>query len=302
MINFSASTIFPIITTLKEIPKIELVAFVKRTEEKIEEAKKKAIAVYDFTDYEKKGSVTGILKTGKKYYQLWIESSGITYFPTDSSELFDLFNPHFDFEKVENFIFENIDTSEVNRMEKLFYGFKNIRELDLSLFSTEKVCSMYEMFYGCSNLRKLNLNHFDTSLVEDFSAMFGACSRLEKIEISNWDTGNAKQIYWMFSSCEKLKELNIGNFKTPKIECMFEMFQACYSLKKIDMRNFTFDHITLGDRDNDRVFIEMREDAIIDVKSEKERRAILNLSERNRPKEWNEKNVRIGVKNQESEN
>ena len=41
MINFSASTIFPIITTLKEIPKIELVAFVKRTEEKIEEAKKK---------------------------------------------------------------------------------------------------------------------------------------------------------------------------------------------------------------------------------------------------------------------
>lgn len=293
MINFSASTMFPFMTTLKEIPKIELVAFVKQTEKEIEEAKKKAIAVYDFTDYEKKGNVTGILKTGKKYYQLWIESPGITYFPTDSTELFDFGNPHFDFENVEKFIFENIDTSEVTKMEKLFYGFTNIHELDLSLFSTRKVHSMYEMFYGCSNLRKLNLNHFDTSNVEDFSAMFGACTRLEKLEISNWDTRNAKQIYWMFSSCEKLIELNIENFQIPKIEYMYEMFQACYSLNKIDMRNFTFNNITLGDRDNDRIFVGMKEDAIIVVKSEREQRIILNLSSHDRPKEWNKKNIRI---------
>lgn len=270
MINFSISTFFPSITTLKERPKIEMVAFVKLTEKELENFKKTAIAIYDFTDYEKKGSVIGILKKGKKQYQLFIISTGITYFPSDSTELFDFMNPHFDFKDIEKFVFENVDTSEVVTMEKLFYG--------------------------CSKLTNLNLNHFDTSHVDDFSAMFGACSSLEQLEISHWDTSNAKYLYWMFSSCESLKELNIGNFKTPKVEFMYEMFQACYSMQKLDIGNMTFNHITLGEINNDRVFIEMKEDATILVKSEKERTAILKLGAYDRPIKWSNKNVFIKEK------
>lgn len=296
MINFSISTFFPFITTLKERPKIEMVTFVKRTEKELEKFKKTALAIYDFTDYEKKGSVIGILKKGKKQYQLLIISTGITCFPSDSTELFDFMNPHFDFKDVEKFVFENVDTNEVVTMEKLFYGFEKLKELDLSSFSTEKVSSMYEMFYGCSGLTDLNLNHFDTSHVEDFSAMFGACSSLKQLEISHWDTSNAKYLYWMFSSCESLKELNIGNFKTSKVEFMYEMFQACYSMQKLDIGNMTFNQITLGEINNDRVFIEMKEDATILVKSEKERTAILKLGVYDRPIKWNNQNVFIKEK------
>ena len=224
---------------------------------------------YDFTDKEKGGKVVGILEKGIKDYQLIIASSGITYFP------------------------ENVNTSNVVRMNALFLGFEKITKLDLSSFSTSNVISMYEMFYGCSNLTELNLDYFDTVNVEDFSAMFGACSSLEKIKINHFNTKKAKQIYWMFSSCENLEELDLSNFETPNVEYMFEMFQACHSLSKLDISKMIFDNITLGDENNDRVFIEMPEDAVIIVKSEKERDFILELTKKHRPISWNKENVII---------
>ncbi len=276
----------------KERYKIEKIKFLKLSDEQIEGKSKKMIT-YDFTDKEKGGKVVGILEKGIKDYQLIIASSGITYFPEDSTSLFDLDHPNFDFIEVTEFLFENVNTSNVVRMNALFLGFEKITKLDLSSFSTSNVISMYEMFYGCSNLTELNLDYFDTVNVEDFSAMFGACSSLEKIKINHFNTKKAKQIYWMFSSCENLEELDLSNFETPNVEYMFEMFQACHSLSKLDISKMIFDNITLGDENNDRVFIEMPEDAVIIVKSEKERDFILELTKKHRPISWNKENVII---------
>lgn len=106
-----------------------------------------------------------------------------------------------------------------NNHEKL-----NATELDgLNNLDTSKVTNMERMFFE-SNFKSLNLSNFNTSKVTDMSSMFGEQSELSVLDISNFDTSNVTNMDDMFnmSKVPNLSKLILGDkFKftgTPKLQ------------------------------------------------------------------------------------
>lgn len=52
-------------------------------------------------------------------------------------------------------ISNNLDTSNVTDMRKMFFGCSSLAELDLSSFNTNNVTIMNNMFMGASNLKTI---------------------------------------------------------------------------------------------------------------------------------------------------
>ena len=80
---------------------------------------------------------------------------------------------------------ENIDTSQVQKMQYVFYNCSKLTSLNVLGFNTENVTDMNRMFFGCSKLTQLDLSSFDTSKVTNMEAMFNACVKVQKIYVSN---------------------------------------------------------------------------------------------------------------------
>ena len=68
--------------------------------------------------------------------------------------------------------FDNVDTSNVTNMERMFWVCPNLTSLDVSGFDTSKVTRMLEMFMGCSSLTSLDISNFNTSKVQAMAFMF----------------------------------------------------------------------------------------------------------------------------------
>lgn len=75
-----------------------------------------------------------------------------------------------------------LDTSNVKKMDQMFYRCSSLRTLDVSGFNTGNVDTMALMFDGCSNLVELDVSGFNTSNVTAMGAMFSDCSRLRTLE------------------------------------------------------------------------------------------------------------------------
>ncbi|MBF1367336.1 MAG: BspA family leucine-rich repeat surface protein [Porphyromonadaceae bacterium] len=71
---------------------------------------------------------------------------------------------------------ENLNTSEVTDMSRMFAGCSALRSLDLSSFDTSKVMNMGEMFLGCESLTTIYCNtSWSASHSDD---MFSGCNSL----------------------------------------------------------------------------------------------------------------------------
>ena len=129
-------------------------------------------------------------------------SNYIIYFNYDSSSLFSLL-------KVNEILFDNVDTSYVCDFSKMFYNCLLLTTLDLSNFNTSKATNFSYMFNSCSKLTTLDLSNFDTSNGTNFSYMFRYCSSLEKIYTSGfWKAQSNCISTLMFASCTKLPNFN----------------------------------------------------------------------------------------------
>ncbi len=64
---------------------------------------------------------------------------------------------------LQNIVFSNFETNNVNEMIGTFLNCTSLCSLDLSLFNTNNVTNMSFMFSGCSKLESVNLSSFDTS-------------------------------------------------------------------------------------------------------------------------------------------
>ena len=128
---------------------------------------------------------------------------------------------------------ENLNTSEVTDMSKMFEGCSSLKELNLSNFNTSKVTSMSSMFYGCSSLKELNVSNFNTSKVTSMSSMFYGCSGLKEFNVSNFNTSAVTNMSEMFYNCSGLTSLNLSNFNTSAVWNMRSMFYGCSGLKTI---------------------------------------------------------------------
>ena len=133
---------------------------------------------------------------------------------------------------------ENLNTSEVTDMSKMFRGCIALTSLDLSHFDTSQVTNMNSMFRGCSGLTKLDLSSFNTSQVTNMNYMFYGCSCLTDLDVSQLNTGKVTEMGCLFGSCIALTSLDVSHFDTSQVTNMQSMFSICKSLTSLDVSHF----------------------------------------------------------------
>ena len=92
----------------------------------------------------------------------------------------------------------NLNTSDVTKMEFMFYGCENLTSLDISHFNTSKVTTMWMMFAYCQKLQTIAVNVFDTRNVNGMYGMFWGCWNLTKLDVSGFNTSKVTNMAGMF--------------------------------------------------------------------------------------------------------
>lgn len=128
---------------------------------------------------------------------------------------------------------ENLNTSDVTRMDYMFYKCEQLRALDLSGFNTEKVEDMRDMFSNCKNLETLNLSSFKTNNLTNMSEMFLECNKIAQLDLSGFNTSGVKALDQVFKRCYALESLDLSSFDTKLVTEMSSLFDNCLSLKTI---------------------------------------------------------------------
>lgn len=128
---------------------------------------------------------------------------------------------------------ENLNTSDVTRMDRMFYKCEKLRALDLSGFNTEKVEDMSDMFSNCKNLETLNLSSFKTNNLTNMSEMFLECNKIAQLDLSGFNTSGVKALDQVFKRCYVLESLDLSSFDTKLVTEMSSLFDNCQSLKTI---------------------------------------------------------------------
>lgn len=128
---------------------------------------------------------------------------------------------------------ENLNTSDVTRMDHMFYKCEKLRALDLSGFNTEKVEDMSDMFSNCKNMETLNLSSFKTNNLKNMSEMFLECNKIAQLDLSGFNTSGVKALDQVFKRCYALESLDLSSFDTKLVTEMSSLFDNCLSLKTI---------------------------------------------------------------------
>lgn len=130
------------------------------------------------------------------------------------------------------------NTAKVTDMSYMFEGCRELSSLDVTRFNTSKVTDMSFMFSECSSLTSLNVTHFNTENVSNMRFMFDACSNLTSLDLSHLNTTNVKDMERMFAHCENLAKLDLSHFNTTNVKDMSRMFLNCAKLSSLDLSNF----------------------------------------------------------------
>ena len=139
---------------------------------------------------------------------------------------------------------ENLDTSNVTDMSRMFYNCSSLTELDLSAFDTGNVTDMSMMFERCSSLSTLDLSGFDTGRVTNMEGMFVDCPKLAALKLDGFNTANVKSMNTMFYKCSSLTELDVSSFQTGAVSNVLGMFGNCSNLRSIYVsEHFKVDHL-----------------------------------------------------------
>ena len=129
-----------------------------------------------------------IRKSNNPYYK---------YFPDTKEELQELLN-HLIEERGNEGDFNDIDTSKITDMSKLFDGMKK--------------------FNG-------NISNWDVSNVRDMKSMFMYCESFNG-DISNWDVSNVTTMRFMFYGCKSFNQ-DISNWDVSKVDDVKNIFYNC---------------------------------------------------------------------------
>ena len=126
----------------------------------------------------------------------------------------------------------------------MFDGLSNIITIDFGdNIDTSNVTSMSRMFSACSSLTSLDLSKFDTSNVESMNSMFKECRVLTSLDLSNFDTSKVRSMSNMFDLCQALTSVNVSSFNTSDVTSMVCMFIGCAKLTSLDLSSFDFSKV-----------------------------------------------------------
>ncbi len=105
---------------------------------------------------------------------------------------------------------ENLNTSAVTDMYRMFAVCQALTSLDLSCLNTASVTNMEEMFIGLT-LETIDLSGWNTSSVTNMYCMFYSCSNLKNIYVGDgWSTASVTKGKLMFSGCPNLPGFDSG--------------------------------------------------------------------------------------------
>ena len=140
---------------------------------------------------------------------------------------------------------ENLNTSQVTTMQRMFRKCQSLVSLDLSSFDTSSVTNMNMMFMSCKVLTSIDLSSFDTNNLTIMSFMFSGCNALISVDLSSFDTSNVTTMGSMFSNCFALTNVDLSSFGTNNnLTSVASMFKGCSALTNLDLSNFDTSNVT----------------------------------------------------------
>ena len=141
---------------------------------------------------------------------------------------------------------ENLNTTHVTDMSKMFYNCNNLSSLDLSQFNTGNVEKMNEMFYYCRELKSLDLSAFNTAKVNNMYRMFYYCF-VRTIDLSSFNTANVENMDEMFAGASLVVNIYTSeSFKTDKLTTSNYMFYLCTKLPNFNKDEVDATHANYG--------------------------------------------------------
>ena len=141
---------------------------------------------------------------------------------------------------------ENLNTTHVTDMSKMFYNCYNLSSLNLSQFNTGNVENMNEMFYNCQNLKSLDLSAFNTAKVNNMYRMFYYCI-VKTIDLSSFNTANVENMNEMFAGASLVVNIYTSDsFKTDKLKSSEKMFYLCTNLPNYNKDEIDATHANYG--------------------------------------------------------
>ena len=141
---------------------------------------------------------------------------------------------------------ENLNTTHVTDMSKMFYNCYELNSLDLSQFNTGNVEKMNEMFYNCHGLNSLDLSAFNTAKVNNMYRMFYYCF-VKTIDLSSFNTANVENMNEMFAGASLVVNIYASDlFKTDKLKSSEKMFYYCTKLPNFNKDEVDATHANYG--------------------------------------------------------
>ena len=141
---------------------------------------------------------------------------------------------------------ENLNTTHVTDMSKMFYNCYNLSSLNLSQFNTGNVEKMNEMFYYCRELKSLDLSAFNTAKVNNMYRMFYYCF-VRTIDLSSFNTANVENMDEMFAGASLVVNIYTSeSFKTDKLTTSKYMFYLCTKLPNFNKDEVDATHANYG--------------------------------------------------------
>ena len=141
---------------------------------------------------------------------------------------------------------ENLNTTHVTDMSKMFYNCYKLNSLNLSQFNTGNVEKMNEMFYNCQGLNSLDLSAFNTTKVNNMYRMFYYCF-VRTIDLSSFNTANVENMDEMFAGASLVENIYASDlFKTDKLTSSKDMFKYCTKLPNFNKDEVDATHANYG--------------------------------------------------------
>jgi len=127
-------------------------------------------------------------------------------------------------------------------LESLFDYWSKLTTINnLENLNTSAVTDMYRMFAACQALTSLDLSRLNTASVTNMHEMFIGLT-LETIDLSGWNTSNVTDMYCMFYYSQNLKTIYVGDgWSTASVTNGKLMFSGCTSLPGFDSGKVTYE-------------------------------------------------------------
>ncbi len=171
----------------------------------------------------------------------WNPSNGAVYVISDYTIVFGSSSDYmFDnFRGVNGIYFDNISTSGMRTMQRMFSYCLSLTNLDLSKFETHNVVDYGSCFRDCAFTTATAQNniipYLDTSKARDIGGLFMYCKNLTgSLDLSSLSSEKAETIASLLQGCTGLASVNLSGFTVPSVltNCS-SMFDGCTNLQTI---------------------------------------------------------------------